>query len=151
MSEVTWERCTMIPNKWGPQSCFYLSHLQINPPDTWQGFVPGCCSCVWSNPNNLQFLHRLTSLESNSILAKLPPFFCWPIIFNTPCYSVEQLKCFDNLQRMYLSPRWRPPWRPEKQLLYLLDMLERQLKTSKHPVVRSPHVQHTDRMISLGF
>lgn len=45
MSEVTWERCTMIPNKWGPQSCFYLSHLQIDLPDTWQGFVPGCCSC----------------------------------------------------------------------------------------------------------
>lgn len=46
ISEVTREKSPMIPNKWGPQSCFYLRHLQTDPPD-WQCFVPGRCNNLY--------------------------------------------------------------------------------------------------------
>lgn len=44
ISGVTREKRIMILNTCGPQSCFYLRHLQIDPPAVWQHSVPGCCS-----------------------------------------------------------------------------------------------------------
>lgn len=82
MSEVTREKSPMIPNKWGPQSCFYLRHLQTDPPD-WQCFVPGRCNNLYLRcyiQNNLRFLDKLQlnySLKSSFTIFSLS--FQWEV------------------------------------------------------------------------